>query len=188
MTAGSAVVLVPDAGAGELGTVLGRVSGMITPGTTPAKLRLLLVGLLALFVIWGTAAALAVAAHASAAADVVGVSEPLSVDAQQIYRSLSDADATEAAAFLSGGLEPLQLRRRYQDDIARAALRLEVATAAAGNSAAGFPVRRAGGRPACLRRAGGDGAGGQPAGAAAGRRVFAAGVKPHARDIASGRS
>ena len=137
MTAGSAVVLVPHAGAGQRGAVLRRVSGMITPGTTPAKLRLLLVGLLALFVIWGTAAALTVAAHASAAANVVGVSEPLSVDAQQIYRSLSDADATEAAAFLSGGLEPLQLRRRYQDDIARAALRLEVATAAAGNSAAG---------------------------------------------------
>jgi len=98
---------------------------------------LLLVGLLALFVLWATAAALTVAGHASAAANVVNVSEPLSVDAQQIYRSLSDADATEAAAFLSGGLEPLQLRHRYQDDIARAALRLDVATAAAGSSAAG---------------------------------------------------
>jgi hypothetical protein len=137
VTAGSVVVLVPDAGASQRGPVLLRVSGMITPGTTPAKLRLLLAGLLASFVLWGTAAALTVAAHASAAANVVSVSEPLSVDAQQIYRSLSDADATEAAAFLSGGLEPLPLRHRYQDDIARAALRLEDATAAAGSSAAG---------------------------------------------------
>lgn len=110
---------------------------MVTPGTTPAKLRLLLVGLLALLVLWATAAELTVAAHASAAANVVGVSEPLSVDAEQVYRSLSDADATAAEAFLSGGLEPIQLRHRYQDDIARAAVRLEVATAAAGSSGAG---------------------------------------------------
>ena len=137
MTAGSAVVFAPNAGAGQREPALRRLGGLVTPGTTPAKLRLLLAGLLTLFVLWATVVALTVAAHASAAANVVSVSEPLSVDAQQIYRSLSDADATEAAAFLAGGLEPLQLRHRYQDDIARAALRLEVATAAAGNSAAG---------------------------------------------------
>jgi hypothetical protein len=68
---------------------------------------------------------------------VVTTSEPLSLDAQQIYRSLSDADATAATAFLSGGLEPLAARHRYQADIAQAAGRLEAATAAAGNSGAG---------------------------------------------------
>jgi hypothetical protein len=72
----------------------------------------------------------------SAADNVVAVSEPLSLDAQQLYRALSDADSTEAAAFLSGGLEPLALRARYEADIARAAQRLEAATAAAGQSAA----------------------------------------------------
>jgi hypothetical protein len=104
---------------------------------TPARLRLLLIGLVALCLAWGATAAWAVSQHASAASDVVGTSEPLSLDAQQIYRSLSDANATEASAFLSGGLEPVADRRRYQADIAQADGRLEAATAAAGNSAAG---------------------------------------------------
>jgi hypothetical protein len=98
---------------------------------------LLLFGLLAMIVLWAAVMSYTVAAHTSATADVLNVSEPLSLDAQQIYRSLSDADATEAAAFLSGGLEPARLRLRYQADIARAARRLETATAAAGGSAAG---------------------------------------------------
>jgi hypothetical protein len=68
---------------------------------------------------------------------VVAVSEPLSLDSQQLYRALSDADATEAAAFLSGGLEPLALRTRFEADITRAAQRLEAATAAAAQSTAG---------------------------------------------------
>jgi hypothetical protein len=127
---------MPGAGVGQWERAQRRLRGIVTPGTSPAKLRLLLVSLLALFVLWATAATLTAAVHASAAANLVSVSEPLSVDAQQIYRSLSDADATEAAAFLTGGLEPLALRHRYQDDIARAALHLEAATSAAGNSAA----------------------------------------------------
>jgi hypothetical protein len=78
-----------------------------------------------------------VAGHASAADNVRAVSEPLSLDAQRIYRSLSAADATEAAAFLSGGEEPVALRRQYQADIVQAARELETATAAAGGSSAG---------------------------------------------------
>jgi hypothetical protein len=104
--------------------------------TTPAKLRLLLVGLVSLCLIWGGLAAWVVSQRASGANDVVGTSEPLSLDGQQIYRALSDADATAASAFLSGGLEPLAARRRYQADIAQAASHLESATAAAGHSPA----------------------------------------------------
>jgi hypothetical protein len=106
-------------------------------GSAPARLRLLLSGLAALTVLWGAVAASTVAARAAAAGNVAAVSEPLSLDAQRIYRSLSDADATEAAAFLHGGLEPFFMRRRYLADIARAASVLETATAAAGQSAAG---------------------------------------------------
>jgi hypothetical protein len=109
----------------------------MSDASTPVKLRLLLIGLLALILAWGITAASTVAEHASAASNAVSISEPLSLDAQQIYRSLSDADATEAAAFLSGGLEPLSLRYRYEADIAQAARRLEAATAAAGSSTAG---------------------------------------------------
>lgn len=109
----------------------------LTAATTHAKLRLLLLAVLALTVLWGGVAAWSVASQASAAGNVRAVSEPLSLDAQRIYRSLSDADATEAAAFLSGGQEPLRLRRQYQAFIAQAARELETATAAAGGSSAG---------------------------------------------------
>jgi hypothetical protein len=81
-------------------------------------------------------AALTADQHASAASDVVAVSEPLSLDAEQIYQSLSDADATAANAFLSGGLEPAAARQRYNADISAAAIRIEAASALVGASAA----------------------------------------------------
>jgi hypothetical protein len=104
--------------------------------TTPAKLRLLLVGLVLLSLIWGVIAAWVVSQRTSGANDVVSSSETLSLDGQQIYRALSDADATAASAFLAGGLEPIDGPRRYQADIAQAAAHLESATAAAGHSPA----------------------------------------------------
>jgi hypothetical protein len=103
---------------------------------TPGKLRLLLIGLVVLSLAWGVVAAWVVSQRASGASDVVGTSEPLSLDGHQIYRALSDADATEASAFLAGGLEPLALRHRYLADITQAASDLESATAAAGHSPA----------------------------------------------------
>lgn len=104
--------------------------------TTPARLRLLLALLILLSLAWGVLAALTADQHASAAANVVAVSEPLSLDAEQIYTSLSDADATAANAFLAGGLEPTKARQRYQADITQAAIRIEAASALVGSSAA----------------------------------------------------
>ena len=104
--------------------------------TTPARLRLLLVLLVLLSLAWGVLAALTADQHASAAADVVAVSEPLSLDAEQVYQSLSDADATAANAFLAGGLEPAAARQRYEADITQAAIRIEAASALVGSSAA----------------------------------------------------
>lgn len=149
MTAGSANA--PELAAPSPPRSLARrkIPGITRADTTPARLRTWAAGLLVASLLWGVVAAWTVAQHASATGNVVTVSEPLSLDAQQIYRSLSDADATEAAAFLSGGLEPLALRARYQADIAQAARHLEAATAVAGQSAAqprlailsaGFPV------------------------------------------------
>ena len=116
--------------------------------TTPARLRLLLAVLIVLSLAWGVLAALTADQHASAAADVVAVSEPLSLDAEQIYTSLSDADATAASAFLAGGLEPTAARQRYQADITEAAIRIEAASALVGSSAArtqlpGHPAKQA---------------------------------------------
>jgi hypothetical protein len=123
-------------GLGITGTS-GRAAARLTRGsTTPAKLRLLLAGLVALCLLWGIMAALAAGQHAAGAGAVVSTSEPLSLDGQRIYRSLSDADATAASAFLAGGLEPQAVRHRYLADIAEAAASLEAATTAAGHAAA----------------------------------------------------
>lgn len=95
-----------------------------------------MVGLIALALTWGVVSAWVVAQRASGASDVVSISEPLSLDGDQIYRALSDADATAASAFLSGGLEPLAARHRYEADLSAAASRLEDATSTAGHSPA----------------------------------------------------
>jgi hypothetical protein len=104
--------------------------------TTPGRLRLLLVTLVILSLAWGAIAALIADQHASAAADVVTVSEPLSLDAEQIYQGLSDADATAANAFLFGMLAPAAARQRYNADIAQAAIHIQAASALVGSSAA----------------------------------------------------
>ena len=104
--------------------------------TTPTRLGLLLAVLIVLSLVWGVLAGLTASQHAAAAADVVAVSEPLSLDAEQIYTSLSDAGATAASAFLAGGLEPAQARQRYQADITQAAIKIEAASALVGSSAA----------------------------------------------------
>jgi hypothetical protein len=114
----------------------GRPLSRLDTTTTPGRLRLLLVGLVVLSLAWGVLAALTAEQHASAAADVVAVSEPLSLDAEQIYQSLSDADATAASAFLSGGIEPAADRQRYNADLTQAAIRIEAASALLGSSAA----------------------------------------------------
>jgi hypothetical protein len=113
----------------NLGNALGTA-------TTPARLRLLLAGLITLALAWGVVAAWTVATRTSAAGNVVAVSEPLSLESQRIYKSLSDAEATEAAAFLTGGLEPIPLRRHFLSDISQAADDLEAASTAAGHSTA----------------------------------------------------
>jgi hypothetical protein len=95
--------------------------------TTPQLYRLVTAGLVVIGLGAGIAG-LATARHRSALlSDITGVSGPLSVDAQDLYRSLSDADATAANAFLTNGVEPAELRRRYLDDIARATAALTVA-------------------------------------------------------------
>jgi hypothetical protein len=106
----------------------------VDTATTPSKLRLLLVILVVLSLAWGVLATLTADQHASAAADVVAAREPLTLDAQQIYRGLSDADATAASAFLSGGLEPAAARQHYDADISQAALGIEAAGALVGPS------------------------------------------------------
>jgi hypothetical protein len=126
----------PRTGAPQAGTLQAPAAPEARQGTqqhrrpraagTPAILRLLLIGLTAGSVVWGVVGALAVGQHASAADQVVTAIEPLSLDAQQMYRSLSDADVTATTAFLAGPPEPLAVRQHFEADIAQAAADLAV--------------------------------------------------------------
>ena len=105
------------------------------PASGPARLRLLLVGLLVASVAYGAVGTWTVLQHASAAQDVVSTSEPLSLAAQRMYQALSDADVTATTAFLHGPSVPLPARQRYAADISRAAADLTSLEGAATTSA-----------------------------------------------------
>ena len=97
--------------------------------STPGRLTTWTVLLAVLGILAGTAAVVGITQR-TALVDAVGSrSGPLTVRAQQLYRSLSDADATAASAFLSNGVEPAALRERYQADLASAAAALGALTA-----------------------------------------------------------
>jgi hypothetical protein len=98
-----------------------------TAGTTPGRFGLAMVGLVVLSLLTGVIGLLAVQGKSSTLDDLTTHREPFSAAAQQMYRSLSDADATAASAFLSSAVEPPALRERYQTDIEQAGAALAVA-------------------------------------------------------------
>jgi hypothetical protein len=98
--------------------------------TTPGVLTILTVALVLVSVLVGVLTAVAVQTRSTALDDLATSSGPLSVAAQDIYRSLSDADATATGAFLAGGEEPADQRARYENDIAQAESSLAIAVAA----------------------------------------------------------
>jgi hypothetical protein len=79
------------------------------------------VGIVVAIAAFGTVTAVAVSARGSAADSAWATSEPLLVDAQNVYTSLSDADSTAAGAFLAGSSASQELRDRYETDLAAAA-------------------------------------------------------------------
>jgi hypothetical protein len=104
--------------------------------TTPGKLTVVTVGLVVLGLVSGLVGLVAVQRRAALVRDVGQLSGPLSVHAQNLYRSLSDADATAASAFLTNGVEPPALRQRYLDDLAQASSALSIALRDADDRAA----------------------------------------------------
>jgi len=88
--------------------------------SSPSALRALLVGLVLLSLCWGAFGGWAAAEHSSAASALVTVDEPLSLDAQQMYEAIADADATITAAYLASAQPSLQPLKRYQNDLATA--------------------------------------------------------------------
>jgi hypothetical protein len=100
--------------------------------TTPGRLGIVASALVVLSVLTGFVAALAMQMKLDTITGLAEHREPLSAAAQQIYRSLSDADATASSAFLSGGSEPAELRERYEIDMAQAGAALAKAASDVG--------------------------------------------------------
>jgi uncharacterized membrane protein (DUF485 family) len=112
----------PPAGSAALTDGLRR-----TAGSTPGRLGLAMVGLVVLSLLTGVIGLLTVQGKASTLNDLTTRREPFSAAAQQMYRSLSDADATMAGAFLTSAVTTPALRERYQTDIQQAGAALAVA-------------------------------------------------------------
>ncbi|WP_078854558.1 hypothetical protein [Streptomyces sp. NRRL F-5135] len=109
--------------------------------TEPGRLRIIGAALALLVVAFGAVTAWEATDRFGAADDVVKRSQPLTVGAADIYRSLADADTAMASAFLSGAQEPAALRERYQEDIERASrLLVEAATYTESSSDSGREI------------------------------------------------
>jgi hypothetical protein len=104
---------------------------------TPGRLLLATVALVVLGLATGIAGAVGVRQRADLVDGAVARSGELTVAAQRLYRALSDADATAASAFLTGGVEPAALRERFQTDIADAAAALAVVSGGGAGDARG---------------------------------------------------
>ncbi|ROT28284.1 hypothetical protein [Micromonospora sp. HM5-17] len=108
---------------------------------TPGRLTAILAGVVALGLLFGATALVGVRQRADLVRGVTVRSGELLVAAQNLYRALSDADAITASAFLSNGLEPPELRERYQRDLADAAAALTVVSAATDGRSASAAAR-----------------------------------------------
>ena len=91
---------------------------------TPARLRILLVALVLLSLAWGAFGGWVASDHSAAADQLVATDERLSLDAQQMYQAIADADATMTAALLTSSQPALKPLQRYQQDIATASAAL----------------------------------------------------------------
>lgn len=104
---------------------LRRVAGLRR--TSPGRLQLILSALLVLGLLTGLVAGLTAWSARSGSDDLGNRAQPLLVEAETIYSGLADADTTAAQAFLAGGLEPVALTQRYENDLALATTALSAA-------------------------------------------------------------
>lgn len=96
--------------------------------TTPGKLIIICVILFLGCVTTGLYASTVLEDRTQTLQRLIDRTEPLAEAAQVLYSSLSIADASANAAFISGGLETPELRERYSDALATAASSLILAT------------------------------------------------------------
>jgi hypothetical protein len=102
--------------------------------TTPGRLILIAIGVVAGALVVGGVATVAERSRADAAQAVRARTEPLLVQAVTLNTALSDANATATTTFLKGGLEPPARRAQYLRDVRAASDALAALTRALGNS------------------------------------------------------
>jgi hypothetical protein len=93
-------------------------------GTTPGKLRVAQIVLILRVLVAGGVGVYAATIRVNTTRDITEHLEPLNADVTTLYRSMADADATVAAGYLSGGVEPNEIRTRYDHDLVAAAASL----------------------------------------------------------------
>ncbi|MGV9794860.1 hypothetical protein [Gordonia sp. NPDC003422] len=110
--------------------------------TTPGKLVTILIVLAAASVSTGLYASTVLENRTQTLQRMIDRAEPLAEASQVLYSSLSVADASANAAFISGGLETPELRTRYANALATASSSLILATGSSGEPGAdGTPDR-----------------------------------------------
>nr|WP_234792167.1 hypothetical protein [Mycolicibacterium brisbanense] len=95
---------------------------------TPGRIAVMAVILVAIVLAVGVAASATVSGRQQQLGTLGSHTEPLSDAAQRIYSALSSANTTAATAFLAGGVEPRDIRDRYDADIGQASAGLVTAS------------------------------------------------------------
>jgi hypothetical protein len=108
--------------------------------TRVGRLASLAAATLALVLLAGVLALVATLRTQAASEDVVARRGPLTAATQELYRALSDADASAGQGFLLGAGEPDSLRLRYQTDLADAGRALAVVGSSSAQDAVAGPV------------------------------------------------
>jgi hypothetical protein len=103
--------------------------------TTPGRLVLISISVIVGAVVFGAVATGAEQSRERAARAAGSQTEPLLAHAARLYTALSDANATEGTALLSGGVQSPTERLRYQSDLGAASDSLSALTREAGTSA-----------------------------------------------------
>lgn len=96
--------------------------------STPGRIALMVVVLVAAVLAVGVVASATVSNRQRQLATLGSHTEPLADAAQRIYGALSSANTTAATAFLAGGVEPRDLRDRYDAAIGQASAGLVTAS------------------------------------------------------------
>jgi hypothetical protein len=97
-------------------------------GSTPGRMALIAVVLIVVLLAAGVAASTTVTDRRDRLETVRSHTEPLADAAQRIYNSLSIANTTATTAFISGGVEPSDVRDRYDAAIGQATAALVTAS------------------------------------------------------------